>query len=133
MSCYLIVLFCFFFKQKTAYDVRISDWSSDVCSSDLRIHGWRLLEADLYVDGQERDYEALVIEATLDDGARLIVGRDVEDIDDRDELFTIGSAWLILIAALLAVGGSVAMSRAVGRRIDAVTRTARQEIGRAHV
>src|SRR3546814_2168430 len=30
------VLF-FFFKQKTAYDMRISDWSSDVCSSDLRI------------------------------------------------------------------------------------------------
>src|SRR3546814_9743973 len=29
----LVVLF--FFKQKTAYDMRISDWSSDVCSSDL--------------------------------------------------------------------------------------------------
>src|SRR3546814_3230197 len=29
-----IVLF-FFFKQKTAYELRISDWSSDVCSSDL--------------------------------------------------------------------------------------------------
>src|SRR3546814_19965073 len=29
----------FFFKQKTAYDMRISDWSSDVCSSDLR---WRI-------------------------------------------------------------------------------------------
>src|SRR3546814_6620386 len=28
-------LCCFFFKQKTAYEVRISDWSSDVCSSDL--------------------------------------------------------------------------------------------------
>src|SRR3546814_2506282 len=27
----------FFFKQKTAYDVRISDWSSDVCSSDLLV------------------------------------------------------------------------------------------------
>src|SRR3546814_5601569 len=27
---------CFFFKQKTAYEMRISDWSSDVCSSDLR-------------------------------------------------------------------------------------------------
>src|SRR3546814_7055829 len=27
----------FFFKQKTAYEVRISDWSSDVCSSDLQI------------------------------------------------------------------------------------------------
>src|SRR3546814_2637684 len=29
---YIVV---FFFKQKTAYDMRISDWSSDVCSSDL--------------------------------------------------------------------------------------------------
>src|SRR3546814_1395740 len=30
------MLFVFFFKQKTAYEMRISDWSSDVCSSDLR-------------------------------------------------------------------------------------------------
>src|SRR3546814_19490437 len=29
------IMFCFFFKQKTAYEMRISDWSSDVCSSDL--------------------------------------------------------------------------------------------------
>src|SRR3546814_5729856 len=29
------VLYVFFFKQKTAYEMRISDWSSDVCSSDL--------------------------------------------------------------------------------------------------
>src|SRR3546814_10541883 len=28
----------FFFKQKTAYEMRISDWSSDVCSSDLQSH-----------------------------------------------------------------------------------------------
>src|SRR3546814_7372506 len=31
----LCVRFFFFFKQKTAYEMRISDWSSDVCSSDL--------------------------------------------------------------------------------------------------
>src|SRR3546814_14696616 len=30
-----LILFMFFFKQKTAYEMRISDWSSDVCSSDL--------------------------------------------------------------------------------------------------
>src|SRR3546814_2835708 len=30
--------FFFFFKQKTAYEMRISDWSSDVCSSDLLIN-----------------------------------------------------------------------------------------------
>src|SRR3546814_4728524 len=38
--CFMAVLICcwllfFFFKQKTAYEMRISDWSSDVCSSDL--------------------------------------------------------------------------------------------------
>src|SRR3546814_3954872 len=36
---FLVVVYVFssvfFFKQKTAYDMRISDWSSDVCSSDL--------------------------------------------------------------------------------------------------
>src|SRR3546814_8186637 len=32
---FLIIFFVFFFKQKTAYEMRISDWSSDVCSSDL--------------------------------------------------------------------------------------------------
>src|SRR3546814_4737888 len=31
----IIWFFFFFFKQKTAYEMRISDWSSDVCSSDL--------------------------------------------------------------------------------------------------
>src|SRR3546814_4744088 len=36
--CYIIfvLVFFFFFKQKTAYEMRISDWSSDVCSSDLK-------------------------------------------------------------------------------------------------
>src|SRR3546814_4990380 len=33
--CLGLVFFFFFFKQKTAYGLRISDWSSDVCSSDL--------------------------------------------------------------------------------------------------
>src|SRR3546814_4800783 len=35
MNTFGIKLFIFFLKQKTAYEVRISDWSSDVCSSDL--------------------------------------------------------------------------------------------------
>src|SRR3546814_5057143 len=49
MSC---SFFFFFFKQKTAYEMRISDWSSDVCSSDLenrrplaRHIGFRLMAA----------------------------------------------------------------------------------------
>src|SRR3546814_9330451 len=40
-----VVRLCFFFfKQKTAYELRISDWSSDVCSSDLR-DVWRIKAA----------------------------------------------------------------------------------------
>src|SRR3546814_5773167 len=36
-ECFWLFFFVFFFKQKTAYEMRISDWSSDVCSSDLRV------------------------------------------------------------------------------------------------
>src|SRR3546814_3216773 len=40
MPCYIVYssvyFIVFFFKQKTAYEMRISDWSSDVCSSDLK-------------------------------------------------------------------------------------------------
>src|SRR3546814_3852854 len=44
ISCDMCILFScilcfFFFKQKTAYEMRISDWSSDVCSSDLWGYG----------------------------------------------------------------------------------------------
>src|SRR3546814_10821805 len=44
--CIVFVLF-FFFKQKTAYEMRISDWSSDVCSSDLDNVGGEILDAAL--------------------------------------------------------------------------------------
>src|SRR3546814_6726891 len=66
----VLVLLFFFFKQKTAYDMRISDWSSDVCSSDL--------------------VEAVTAEVAGDVGARLramalraCFGVDDEDIDLR--------------------------------------------------
>src|SRR3546814_19346327 len=39
MSIVVCVWVFFFFKQKTAYEMRISDWSSDVCSSDLQVGG----------------------------------------------------------------------------------------------
>src|SRR3546814_5759795 len=47
MLCYVIAFYVvtfFFFKQKTAYEMRISDWSSDVCSSDLSAQGAQIEE-----------------------------------------------------------------------------------------
>src|SRR3546814_15436231 len=40
--------FFFFFKQKTAYEMRISDWSSDVCSSDLTTERGRYLPSPIF-------------------------------------------------------------------------------------
>src|SRR3546814_6091374 len=49
-----IVYWFFFFKQKTAYEMRISDWSSDVCSSDLLLEtaGYAALRARLEAEGR---------------------------------------------------------------------------------
>src|SRR3546814_2847350 len=43
----------FFVKQKTAYEMRISDWSSDVCSSDLRA-----VDHNHFLDVGERDFDS---------------------------------------------------------------------------
>src|SRR3546814_6394792 len=52
MSRFCWLLCCFFFKQKTAYEMRISDWSSDVCSSDLGI--------ETQADGKRRAFDTQV-------------------------------------------------------------------------
>src|SRR3546814_4678626 len=61
----------FFFKQKTAYEMRISDWSSDVCSSDLLES--RAIGADAILlivaaldDGLMAEIEAAAIECGMD-------------------------------------------------------------------
>src|SRR3546814_17729772 len=53
----------FFFKQKTAYEMRISDWSSDVCSSDLTFG--RNADAPVSIRFQGRTYDNLSARATI--------------------------------------------------------------------
>src|SRR3546814_12517037 len=48
---YYVYFYFFFYKQKTAYEMRISDWSSDVCSSDLRRDHWH---GHFRADGRSR-------------------------------------------------------------------------------
>src|SRR3546814_6074965 len=78
MFCMFVFVF-FFFKQKTAYEMRISDWSSDVCSSDL----WQLvvntattivtfLMVFLIQNSQNRD--AAAMQAKLDELIRTLDG-----------------------------------------------------------
>src|SRR3546814_9213828 len=99
----------FFFKQKTAYELRISDWSSDVCSSDLwltaqpvdaavevqaaaLIHddlaftfkSWRAPSFDIWEEEQGQHYYTLrVSAAALEAGADWFVARDEHEIAQR--------------------------------------------------
>src|SRR3546814_12012746 len=68
----------FFFKRKTAYEMRISDWSSDVCSSDLLLNGRRMAYGGR---AQSVDISAIPVEAVerieiVPDGASAIYGSD---------------------------------------------------------
>src|SRR3546814_5518266 len=67
-SCCQFFLSFFFFKQKTAYEMRISDWSSDVCSSDL---------PDLAFDGPAF---AVSNEAPVPEHGWAIVGRHLNGL-----------------------------------------------------
>src|SRR3546814_9158094 len=75
LSCFM---FFFFFKQKTAYEMRISDWSSDVCSSDLAAQAipLGLARADELVDHHLRAVGE-VAELAFPDVERVRVGGGV--------------------------------------------------------
>src|SRR3546814_3745321 len=68
---YIVFLVFFFFKQKPAYEMRISDWSSDVCSSDLLVVGF----------GQK-----IVTTGFQATGQSLTLGQRGEE-NDRNQLF----------------------------------------------
>src|SRR3546814_7093310 len=89
----MLIYVFFFFKQKTAYEMRISDWSSDVCSSDLRLEGPRggaqqFVQHQLprvpvqpaqpvghHVGGQDADAELVARAQQVGDGAVQVAAR----------------------------------------------------------
>src|SRR3546814_8792810 len=59
----LLCLLFFFFRQKSAYDMRISDWSSDVCSSDLNQAAIAIQNARLFsAEQHQRQREAAILD-----------------------------------------------------------------------
>src|SRR3546814_10609991 len=86
------LLFCFFFKQKTAYDMRISDWSSDVCSSDLTVEQIvKRVEHDLhYVENWSVKLDVLIILRTVFGG---FTGRSEESRVGKECVSTCRSRW----------------------------------------
>src|SRR3546814_9423402 len=74
-QCILFFSF-FFFKHKTAYEMRISDWSSDVCSSDLEEHRTRTFRPGYQAHGGLGDDAELAFGAA--DEAEQVVARRIE-------------------------------------------------------
>src|SRR3546814_2934407 len=92
-----VYMFFFFCKQKTAYEMRISDWSSDVCSSDLSAQAFGragLTPAD--VDFAEI-YDSFTITVTI----------ELESMGFFDK----GEAGPAAAAGMLAVGGRLPCNR----------------------
>src|SRR3546814_6525652 len=72
-------LIFFFFKQKTAYEMRISDWSSDVCSSDLSGQRLDRLRVQLGLSHRPADNDQLLVrlgERDADLGGRHRISRN---------------------------------------------------------
>src|SRR3546814_17489933 len=87
MYCLHVSNCCFFFKQKTAYEMRISDWSSDVCSSDLlresNYEAFRRRSERRFKDA-DRDHQAmLMISQDYDNKMNLIVLRSFSKLPCR--------------------------------------------------
>src|SRR3546814_18437841 len=77
-------LVCFFFKQKTAYEMRISDWSSDVCSSDLtQLRFGRLRRARGTDRTRNRRRQVIVRPGLVDEAEDLAL---VDRADDRVQI-----------------------------------------------
>ena len=87
--------------------------------------GWQYYEADLYHDGDEDDHVSLSLDFALGDGRRLIIGRDIEDIDYRRQLIEQGAIWVSIALPFLGLLGGWLMSGVIGRRLERFNRTAR--------
>src|SRR3546814_1698915 len=85
---YLLYVVFLFFKQKTAYEMRISDWSSDVCSSDLQARE----EATEWAQYGELDPETEVQGGAVRASAGLLRRLAGETADSEPEAGQIGRA-----------------------------------------
>src|SRR3546814_10224492 len=118
-TCLEVVLF-FFFKHKTAYDMRISDWGSDVCSSDLAV-----------IDIEGVDVEAELIVEPRGLGAEV---EAVEPLGLDEERRLRGILRLAGVGARLVAAIVTQIEALAGLGLDRQDRAPRRlEIGRAHV
>src|SRR3546814_15935002 len=111
----------FSFKQKTAYEMRISDWSSDVCSSDLHLAGEIAgnRKADTHVAARRREDHSVVadqIATQVDQRAAGVAG--VDRGVGLDEVMVVAHARRVLAQHRTTDRKSVVKGKSVSVRVD---------------
>src|SRR3546814_10695373 len=119
-----MLLSFFFFKQKTAYEMRISGWSSDVCSSDL------LLAAIAEYDGLALRASTKVTAAVLAAASRLkVVGRAGIGVDNIDVPAATARGVVVMNTpygnAITTAEHAIALMMALARQLPAADRSTR--------
>jgi signal transduction histidine kinase len=89
---------------------------------------WVRFEFGTYDGADEEEHEVFARNLMLPDGRSLIVGRDTEDLDEREDLIQEGLAWGSGFAVLLGGLGGLLMSLAVSRRLEGINRAAHRVI-----
>src|SRR3546814_984180 len=84
VKCNWTIMKFFLFKQKTAYEMRISDWSSDVCSSDLFTDRLRGDDADSFTDVHRRAAREVTAIAFAAHAQRRFADQRRTDLDRLD-------------------------------------------------
>ena len=87
---------------------------------------WLRFELEEFETADVEEHEVLAYDRPLPDGSRLLVGRDTEDLDDREEMIIDAVSWGAGATLVIGLIGGLLMSLAVARRIEAVSRTARR-------
>lgn len=106
-----------------AIEANLPAWPTPRAAPD-----WLRFEFESYGDGAEVEHEAVARDITFPDGVRLVLGRDTEDLDEREDFITESMAWGVAFTVVLGFAGGLLMSRAVGLRLESVLSTARQVI-----
>src|SRR3546814_11047499 len=116
---------CFFVKQKTAYELRISDWSSDVCSSDLRIDGQILIYPSVAGDVDGASMHAFVPPLMGRDEIAAYYDLYVPDRTDRSDIRFAPLAGRLenLPPALVVTAGQRSEERRVGKECVSTCRS----------
>src|SRR3546814_4191929 len=125
LICVVLFGFFFFFKQKTAYEMRISDWSSDVCSSDLDgkvVGGLAAYELQKFEQARSEFY-IYDLAVAADHRRRGIATALLEQLK---QIAAIRGAYVVFVQADRDDAPAIALYSKLGTREDV-------QIGRAHV